>query len=216
MENINHHFIYSQKRTVNKMIDINISSLSKEKETQEHLKYIKQMFNTQDNQMIIYTDGSKISESEDCGAGLAYSKDNKLYSLNYWNIEPNCEVFDAELFAIRKAFDMIQLHVKKNSRIKIFTIYSDSQAALKRLKENNLSAGQAEINKIILIIQRIHAKNSDINISINWVPAHMNIKGNEMADKAAKIGTRTKAFSQDKTVSLSFIKRNIKLNCLNK
>ena len=44
----------------------------------------------------------------------------------------------------------------------------------------------------------------------------MNIKGNEMADKAAKIKTRTKAFSQDKTVSLSFIKRNIKLNCLNK
>ena len=62
---------------------------------------------------------------------------------------------------------MIQLHVKKNSRIKIFTIYSDSQAALKRLKENNLSAEQAEINKIILIIQRIHAKNNDINISIN-------------------------------------------------
>ena len=57
--------------------------------------------------MIIYTDGSKISESEDCGADLAHFKDNRLYSLNYWNIGSSCEVFDAELFAIRKAFDMI-------------------------------------------------------------------------------------------------------------
>ena len=44
----------------------------------------------------------------------------------------------------------------------------------------------------------------------------MNIKGNELADKAAKIETKAKAYSQNKTVSLSFIKRNIKLNCLNK
>ena len=102
--------------------------------------------------MIIYTDESKISESEDCEAGLAHSKDNKIYFLNYWNISSSCEVFDAELFAIRKVFDMIQVHVKKNSRIRNFTIYSDSQAALKRLKENNLSADQTEIDKIILII----------------------------------------------------------------
>ena len=53
------------------------------------------------------------------------------------------EVFDAELFAIEKAFKLAL------NQISIFTediwIFSDSQAAIQRLQKSSLEAGQSHV-----------------------------------------------------------------------
>jgi len=63
-------------------------------------------------------------------------------------------------------------------------IFSDSQAAIKRLKNVSLKAGQyytQSIRRWAKKFQEIH-----IQLQLEWVPGHMNIRGNELADKAAK------------------------------
>src|SRR5436190_15341143 len=96
------------------------------------------------------------------------------------------KVFDAELFAIEKAFKIAwenrQLNINK------VWIFSDSQAAIKRLMNLSLKADQYYVQFI-----RKWAKNFQdkaIQLQLEWVPGHINIRGNKLADKAAKKGTK--------------------------
>jgi len=77
-----------------------------------------------------------------------------------------------------------------------------------------LKAGQRYVIAIKNWITKIKTK-KQINIYINWVPAHMSIHGNEYADEAAKKGTKLQKISLEKYVSLAFIKRKIKESSLN-
>ena len=104
-----------------------------------------------------------------------------------WNLKSNIEVFDTELFVIKKAF---KIAFKKMSRFtKNIWIFSNSQAAIERLQNYNLKAGQKYVIAIKNWITKIKTK-KQINIHVNWVPAHMNIHGNEYADEAAKKRTK--------------------------
>ena len=121
------------------------------------------------------------------------------------------EVFDAELFAIEKAFksalDQISLFTKD------IWIFSDSQAAIQRIQKSSLNAGQSHVLAIKSWAEKIKAK-YQINIHLNWVSDHMNIKDNELADQAAKKRTELQKISIEKYISLSFIKRKIKESAL--
>ena len=120
------------------------------------------------------------------------------------------EVFDAELFAMEKAF---RLALNQTSFFtKDIWIFSDSQAAIQRLQKSNLKAGQCYVLAIEEWIAKIKEKHQ-ANIHLGWVPGHMNITGNERADQAAKKGTELKQ-STKRYVSISFIKRKIKESAL--
>ncbi len=74
------------------------------------------------------------------------------------------KVFDAELFAIEKAFKLVL------NQISLFTkdiwIFSDSQAAIKRVQKSDLKAGQTQI----LVIESWAAKiktRHQVNIYLN-------------------------------------------------
>ena len=116
----------------------------------------------------------------------------------------NIEVFNAELFAIEKAFKIAFEKITKFT--KNIWVFSNSQAAIQRLQNCSLKAGQKYVIAIKNWITKIKTK-KQVNIHINWVPAHMNIHGNEYADRAAKKGTKLQKISLEKYVSLAFIKR---------
>src|SRR5438034_10861673 len=90
------------------------------------------------------------------------------------------EVFDAELFAIEKAFE-ISFNNRQLNTEKVW-IFSDSQAAIKRLKNSSLKSGLYYIQSIRKWAEKF--QNNNIQMQLEWVPGHMNIKGNELADKA--------------------------------
>ena len=51
-------------------------------------------------------------------------------------------------------------------------------------------------------------------MQLEWVPGHMNIKGNELADKAAKKGIKLKRIAAESYISLAFIKKKVKESAL--
>ena len=163
------------------MIDINISDQSKEAQAITHRNMVNQWANEKsiiDDKIIVYSDGSQ-SERGYNGAGifLANSDFSKQDSLA-WNLGKECEVYDAEIFAIYKALEI------GNNRVDIETldiwVFSDSQAVLKGLIKGQNRANRALYKKIYDVAKKI--KEKAIKIHIEWVPGHKGIYRNEKAD----------------------------------
>ena len=95
---------------------------------------------------MIYSNGSKNKQLNKIKAGVIYTTNfvkNQSFS---WNLGSGMEVFDAELFAIEKAFKIAWENKQLNTD-KVW-IFSDSQAAIKRLKNPSLKAGQYYVQSI--------------------------------------------------------------------
>ena len=65
------------------------------------------------------------------------------------------------------------------------TILCDSQAAIQALSNIDTTS-----NLFKITIEVLNALGSDYKITIQWIKAHVNNKGNEMADQVAKTGSR--------------------------
>src|SRR5438874_13043058 len=95
------------------------------------------------------------------------------------------KVFNAELFIIKKAFKIAwenkQLNIDK------VWIFLNSQAAIKKLKNSSLKVGQYYIQSIKKWTKKFQDK--AIQLHLEWVPGYINIRGNDLANKAAKKGT---------------------------
>ncbi len=57
-----------------------------------------------DNRIIIYIDGLK-SETNQIGAGLVYTTNFNCYQWKAWNLNLKYEIFNAELFTIKKTIN---------------------------------------------------------------------------------------------------------------
>ena len=118
----------------------------------------------------IYTDGSKVGEAVGCAAVCGSSvKDIRL--------PKQCNIFTAELYAIRQALDIIRRSNKSS-----FVVYSDSLSSLQAIQHFQID------NEIILDILKVYTQlvHSCKRIVLCWVPSHVGITGNEKADTAAK------------------------------
>jgi hypothetical protein len=71
------------------------------------------------------------------------------------------------------------------SRITHCIIYSDSQAGLQATMKPAKQSGQQIIKEFLDKAEHLQTQRS-ITISLVWIPGHMDINGNEAADKAAK------------------------------
>jgi ribonuclease HI len=172
---------------LDELIDISISDLSKEQQAKVHNDQINQWITASsrsiiDDKIISYSDGSQSDRGYN-GAGLfltnsGFSNQESLA----WNLGQECEVYDAELFAIYKALE-IGLQRSLVSTIDLW-IFSDSQAALKGLKLGQNRANKNLYQKNYQMVEAIKSKG--ITTHIHWVPGHLGIYGNEQADQAAK------------------------------
>ena len=120
----------------------------------------------------INTDGSKSTE----GVGFAVVFPN---TTSGGRLTGEYSIFTAELYAINAAVHEI---LKGTTDGNWFTIFSDSRSALLALRsDSSFSPIVVETKELI---QR--AEEDNITIDLCWVPGHVNVRGNEKADAAAK------------------------------
>ena len=132
----------------------------------------------------------------------------------HWEAGPGAastsEVFDTEVFAINRAllwFEGLQGTGRR------FTIFTDSTAAIGRVRTDASGPAQRFAVAAIEAYDRIHARGDQI--TIRWVPSHVGIEGNETADRYAMAAADQSAPWQDEATpeelldeaSLSYITR---------
>ncbi|XP_035774767.1 uncharacterized protein LOC118457361 [Anopheles albimanus] len=131
--------------------------------------------NTAKGKTKIYTDGSLTDAA--CGIGIVMQQPGVIREWAY-KLSRRVAISTAELTAIDKA---LQLAITRNSHMPI--IYTDSKASCEILK-NALESDFVEETINNILSNCIYT-----NATIQWIPSHVGIPGNEKADMLAKRGT---------------------------
>ena len=85
-------------------------------------------------------------------------------------------IFSAEVYAINLALDLIT-----KSRNTKHIVFSNSQSAIVAIKEKKIN------NPLIAkLLTKLNNMNNQKKTILCWIPSHIGIQGNEMADSAAK------------------------------
>ena len=128
----------------------------------------------------IFTDGSATEAVKNGGAGvyIRYT-DGEITKLSFSGGR-RCTNYRAELIAIKEAIAFI---LEKDKECRKVVIFSDSLSALQALESNST---EEIIIEILNLIQRLCESSI---LTLQWVPAHVGLHGNEMADKLAKEGS---------------------------
>lgn len=133
----------------------------------------------------IYTDGSgingKIGASATCSQKTmsAYVGKSESYTVCY-----------AELYGILMTTSLTHtiINIERQPGITSTIIYTDNQAAIQKVKDpNNNKSGQHLVQNVVTMIDGL--RNTGADIELHWVPAHVDIAGNERADREAKRAT---------------------------
>jgi len=127
----------------------------------------------------IFTDGSKIVNPNSTSAAFVVPE---LGEMRKWKLQPDCTILGAELFAIYKALDWVANGVLEASGIVILTDSMSSVAVIQNLKPRTYLHMVYRIQRLIMTIS------NSCPVIVQYIPAHKNIMGNEMADLAAKAG----------------------------
>ena len=129
----------------------------------------------------VYTDGSAEEGMKNGGSGvyIRYS-DGDTTSLSVPG-GLQCSNYRAEILAISTAAEHLLESRKKMGNIAIFT---DSLSTLQALNSSDPDQ----------MIQGLHSSlaklTAQFTVSLQWVPAHVGLTGNEKADRLAKIGSQ--------------------------
>ena len=130
--------------------------------------------------LVIYTDGSASAGTSHGGAGIVIADNNPLdptikETITVRGAELTCS-YEEEHQAMLTACEWIGKNCSQNQSVLIMT---DSKSLCDALNSKNPG-----VDDIIIAIATCSAK-----ITIQWVPAHCGIPGNEAADEAAKRAT---------------------------
>ena len=137
----------------------------------------------------IFTDGS-VKDSK-TGCAVINGDNSHLYRL-----PDKTNIFTAELYAIYKAIEILEDSIGEK-----FLICCDSLSALQAIQGGTLNA------LVHKIYEKITLSNKEIHFE--WVPSHLNLQGNSLADLAAK---QSLELPQIEQISLEYTdyKNNIK------
>ncbi|CAL4145460.1 unnamed protein product, partial [Meganyctiphanes norvegica] len=126
----------------------------------------------------IFTDGSK-TEDGATGAGF-YIEDRERREC--WQLEPQNSIAGAEMSAIQQATNWIQNQPHPDNIV----ILTDSQTSLHLIKQRKLKAYRNNTSKIQNNLIDLTSKGW--NLHFQWIPSHIGIEGNDIADEAANLG----------------------------
>ena len=130
----------------------------------------------------MFTDGSRL---DDGAAGYAVAwRDGQTWKGIKTHMGYNQEAYDAECAALARALEEAS---RRNLTPERVTIFSDAQAAIRRMASDEPDPGQQYALQARKHIASLRRARPGITIEIRWCPAHKGITGNEKADEWAKL-----------------------------
>ena len=124
----------------------------------------------------IFTDGSK-QENKTVGSAIFIESTSETFS---WKLQSSHSIIMAELFSILMALNWIYNTISNQSVV----IFTDSLTALHLILDLNKKSHKKITSRIHRLIFNI--KNTGSNITLQWIPSHKGIHGNEVADQVSK------------------------------
>ena len=118
----------------------------------------------------------------------------------------NQEAYDAECAALAHA---LELAAQRNRTPERVTIFSDAQAAIRRMASDEPGPGQQYAIQARKHIATLRRARPVITIEIRWCPARKGIAGNEKADERAKEAAGRPGTHRRLLQSLANVKRAI-------
>ncbi|KAL4148382.1 hypothetical protein QTP88_002640 [Uroleucon formosanum] len=155
------------------------------------------------NSVHIYTDASKTND----GVGFAMIINNQTIA---YKLPPQASIFTTEAMAIYKAVKY--LHTEYVNHQTKCIILSDSLSNLIAITNTR---NQTDITKLIQE-ETFLAENKNIHILFVWIPGHIGIPGNEMADQEAQNTITSTSIAIINSITFADAKNEIKLHSNNK
>ncbi|XP_023237707.1 uncharacterized protein LOC111640190 [Centruroides sculpturatus] len=134
---------------------------------------------TNNRTLVIYTDGSR-HDGKVGSSFVVYENNVEVYNQSI-RLHERCTIFQAELYAIKKAITWT-IQTQNNETI---ILYTDSRSAYNIIYSNKLHHLAEDIRNLI--------RHATCNIKIHWVKAHQGVTGNERADMLAKYAAENTA-----------------------
>jgi len=129
--------------------------------------------------LVLWTDGSR-KEDEWVGCAVAWKEER--WSKRRVHLGRQKEAFDAEMYAMSEAVKIAD-EICGRKEVRRVTIFTDSQATLRRIQSDEPGPGQVLALRTMNWESELLKKN--IQVEYRWVPAHKGIEGNEEADLQA-------------------------------
>ena len=141
------------------------------------LETIQSVYN---NHLKLYTDGSKNENSTSAGLWIPDFQHRDNWKLDHG---PARSIMSAELYAIDRGMTWLLLH-KEILLINQVVFLTDSRSGIEALRKSTPKFQSHRINTIKQKAQDL-ATEANMEITIQWIPSHVGVQGNEEADKIA-------------------------------
>ena len=142
---------------------------------------------------VYFTDGSVDPDTKRAAAAFVHTD-----TTGHFRLPDNSSTLQAELVAIEKALE------DARPKHKHVVLHTDSLGAIQSLQRHHISDN-------IHLITSIHAhahniRNQDRRITLNWIPSHTGIQGNDLADVAAKDALKIPTVTRNVVPSRALVK----------
>ena len=157
-------------------INLTLTKFQKEETTPETLiKEFEKILQPYPIHETIYTDGSKNNEA--VGLAAVHIQKSKRITEDIQRLPKEASIFSAEIGALQESLTIIKDSTKTN-----FLILSDSLSCLQALKQLD----PPDIRIMCLKLNIHNLIKEGYKLTFMWIPSHIGIQGNEIADSLAK------------------------------